>query len=402
MGLGAAHRGSLAQAGQSLTAARDAAQAARERLRQGGDPIDDRASHRDRAREVERGRKEAKARESWTLLRSARDYHERVIEPSRTAKHAAQWITSIENHIAQPLLRRAIADITAPELLAELLDIEPHARARNLKSRRIGETVRRIRQRLDAVWADAILHERATVNVAAAIRRALAEAQTRAERKGKREGLRSIRPAQAPEFMRDLRAQAGTAARCLEFLVLTAGRTAEALCARWDEFDAEARTWIVPADRMKCREAHRVFLSDDALRIVLAQRGQDAVFVFPSPAAVARESRPLSGEAMRAVIERMGWRDRTTVHGFRKTFSTWANETAAARPDVVEACLAHAEANRVRAAYNLAEFNDERRSLLIAWAEFLATGNERRLRVVASQPDRPMESKNQLELEAAM
>jgi len=382
MGLGRADRGSLAQCGKSLAAARAAAQEARAVRQRGGDPIDVRDYRRVLAGDYELRRKDAKAREAWTLLRCARDYHERVIEPSRTPKHSAQWISSIENHVPQPMLRRSIAEITAPELLAVLLKIEPLERARNLKSKRIGETVRRIRQRLDSVSADAILHERATVNAAAAIRRPLTEAATRAERKGLRDGLRSIRPAQAAAFMRDLRAQDGTAARCMEFVILTAARTGEALGARWDEFDAEARTWIVPAARMKCREPHRVALSDAALRIVLDQRGQDAVFVFPSPAAVAREHRPLSGEAMRAVTKRMGWHDRTTVHGFRKTFSTWANETAAARPDVVEACLAHAEANRVRAAYNLAEFNDERRALLSAWAEFLATGTERRLQVV--------------------
>lgn len=55
----------------------------------------------------------------------------------------------------------------------------------------------------------------------------------------------------------------------------------------------------------------------------------------------------------------------------RATFSIWANETGAARPDVIEACLAHEEGNRVRAAYNRARFNDERRALLAAWAEYL-------------------------------
>lgn len=84
--------------------------------------------------------------------------------------------------------------------------------------------------------------------------------------------------------------------------------------------------------------------------------------------------RPLSNMAMLAVLDRLGVRDRTTVHGLcRSTFSTWANETGAARPDVIEACLAHNEANKVRAAYNRAQFNDERRALLAAWAEYLST-----------------------------
>jgi hypothetical protein len=66
-------------------------------------------------------------------------------------------------------------------------------------------------------------------------------------------------------------------------------------------------------------------------------------------------------------------RTQTTVHGLcRATFSTWAYDTAAARPDVIEACLAHREADRVKAAYNRAQFTEERRALLAAWAEYLA------------------------------
>ena len=76
--------------------------------------------------------------------------------------------------------------------------------------------------------------------------------------------------------------------------------------------------------------------------------------------------------AMLAVLGRLGVRDRTTVDGLcLATFSTWAYETAAARPDVIEACLAHREADKVKAAYNRAQFNDERMALLAAWAQYL-------------------------------
>ena len=62
----------------------------------------------------------------------------------------------------------------------------------------------------------------------------------------------------------------------------------------------------------------------------------------------------------------------TTVHGLcRSTFSTWANETGAALPDVIEACLAHREMNLVRASYSRAQFSTERRALLATWANFI-------------------------------
>ena len=82
--------------------------------------------------------------------------------------------------------------------------------------------------------------------------------------------------------------------------------------------------------------------------------------------------KPQSNMAMLAALDRLGVRDLTTVHGLcRATFSSWANETAAARPDVVEACLAHSEADLVRKAYMRAQFAAERRALLLAWGEYL-------------------------------
>jgi integrase len=77
--------------------------------------------------------------------------------------------------------------------------------------------------------------------------------------------------------------------------------------------------------------------------------------------------------ALLAVLDRMGMRDVTTVHGLRSTFSTRANETAAARPDVIEACLAHREADRVRAAYNRACVAQDRRALLQTCEDYLDT-----------------------------
>ena len=120
---------------------------------------------------------------------------------------------------------------------------------------------------------------------------------------------------------------------------------------------------------MKCGEDHTVHLSPRALEIVERMREfQGEPWVFPSP--LDRE-RPLSNMAMLVLLKRMKLADRTTVHGLcRSSFSTWANECAIARPDVIEACLAHHETDKVRRAYNRASFAAERRDLLIAWARY--------------------------------
>lgn len=371
MGLGAAHRANAQQAGASLTGARDLAHRCREQLRAGIDPIDARDGRRDAQREAEAAKRSAEALDHWTLARCARDYFERAIEPSRTPKHAAQWISSLENHLAPELWHAHVDSIEPPALLAALLAVKPHERARNLKGDKLPETMQRLRQRLDATYEDAIFHRRATKNPAAAVKRKMREAAPKRDR-GQ---FRALPYKEAPAFMAVLRQAEGIAARCLEFAMLTAARTSEALLAEWSEFDLDAAVWVVPPNRMKSGEAHTIFLSPRAVDILKDMQRLGERHVFPTNAKrdVDGASAAMSNMSMLVTLDRLGYRDRTTVHGLcRATFSTWANETGAARPDVIEACLAHEESNRGRAAYNRSKFNDERRALLEAWAEYLA------------------------------
>lgn len=361
MGLGTAYRNNPAQAGQSLTAARETAAEARAMLQRGVDPIDERARSRIDARARADDAKAQHQRQQLTLARAARDYHERVIEPRLTSKHAAQWITSLENHIPAEIWNKRLAEIEAPELLAALAGV----RSLEVKDEQVPETLSRIRQRLDAVFEDGIFHGHCSNNPAAAIRRKMRE-QLPKRKAGK---FRALDYRSAPAFMEMLRAEQGVSPRCLEFALLTAARTAEALTASWSEFDLDAGVWTVPAAKMKADEEHVVHLSKRAREVVAAQVGLDPVYLFPS---FAKPGHPMSNMALLATLDRMGMRADTTVHGVcRATFSTWANETAAARPDVIEACLAHKEADRVKAAYNRAQFTEERRALMQAWAAYL-------------------------------
>lgn len=367
MGLGPARRSNPEQAGAGLTGARDLAHKAREQLRHGVDPIDARDGVKAAARQAEATQKAVKQRERWTLARAARDYHARVIEPSRTAKHAAQWIASLENHMPPALWHTPIDAIEPPQLLGVLQAVTPHERARNVADdAKLAETVTRLRQRLDAVFEDALFHKRCSTNPAAAIKRKMREGQPRRER-----GAFAALPyREAPALMARVRDAEGLAARCLELAVLTAARTSEVLEAEWPEFDIEGGVWMVPADRMKGREPHTVFLPARAVELLKALPRVHARWLFPSPQ--VGKDQPLSNMAMLAVLDRLGVRGQTTVHGLaRATFSTWANETGAARPDVIEACLAHDEEDRVRAAYMRAEFNDARKALLAKWARYV-------------------------------
>jgi integrase len=307
MGLGVCHRGSLPIVGTSLSSARRDAHDARESLRVGTDPLEARAGQREAAKLAEEARKADTERERWTLARCARDYHERIIEPSRTAKHAAQWISSLENHIPGNLWHAPVDTIDAPSLLSALLDVKPHERARRHKGDSVPETLRRIRQRLDAIFEDAIFHGRCQSNPAAAVRRKMREAGPKRAARG---SFAAMPYKEAPALVQRIRTMDGNAARCLELAVLTAARTSEVLLAEWREFDLDAATWTVPAERMKAKEAHTVFLSSRAVEIVQGQRGQDDRLVFPSTR-VDRQRMPMSNMAMLTVLGRLGMRGRT-------------------------------------------------------------------------------------------
>jgi integrase len=317
------------------------------------DPIDEREKAKAAAKDTEAQRKAAKVNATATLARVARAYHERVIEPRRHKKFAADWIHSLENHVPDAMWHKPISEIERAELLDFLSDIQ----------HRMSDTGRRVRQRLDDVFDDAFERGLVTLNPVAMLRTKL-----RRQNKPRRcTPYRALPFGEAPAFIERLREHPGIAAHALAFSILTAARTGETIGAQWSEFDLNAATWTVAGERMKAGEAHIVHLSERALAILREMTIHNSPWVFPS---ASDTKKPMSNMAMLALLKRMKRTD-ITVHGFRATFSTWANETAAARPDVIEACLAHREGDKIRAAYNRAQFATERRKLLEMWAGYL-------------------------------
>lgn len=122
--------------------------------------------------------------------------------------------------------------------------------------------------------------------------------------------------------MAAVRAQEGTAARALEFVVLTATRTSETIGATWDEVDLAGKTWTIPASRIKAGKEHRVPLSPRAVEILEEMATvRHSAHIFPG----GRARKGLSNMALLKLLERMG-REDLTVHGFRSTFRDWAAE----------------------------------------------------------------------------
>ena len=82
-------------------------------------------------------------------------------------------------------------------------------------------------------------------------------------------------------------------------------------------------------------------------------------------------SRPMSENTILVALRRIGYeKGEMTGHGFRSMASTLLNEQGWNR-DAIERQLGHSERDKVRAAYNYAEFLSERRSMMQAWADYL-------------------------------
>jgi integrase len=132
---------------------------------------------------------------------------------------------------------------------------------------------------------------------------------------------------------------------------------------------------------MKMKEEHLVPLSRQAVAVLQelqAFTGRGA-YLFPS---LLTSTRPISENTLNAALRRMGFsKDEMTAHGFRATASTLLNEAGVA-PDLIELQLAHAERNKVRAAYNRAQRLAERRQMMQRWADYLDE-----LRILARSPN---------------
>lgn len=153
----------------------------------------------------------------------------------------------------------------------------------------------------------------------------------------------------------------------IKLLILTWCRTSEITAARWAEFDLATGVWSIPAARMKAKESHTVYLSRQALAVLHDMKTLSfGEYLFPNK---RDPQRPMGRTTLTEWRKRWGFAGEMEVHGFRALASTWANESGQYRPDVIEVALAHKEQDRVRAAYNRAEFIGELRKLWQDWAD---------------------------------
>jgi integrase len=162
----------------------------------------------------------------------------------------------------------------------------------------------------------------------------------------------------------------------LKFVLLTMLRKGELINARWSWVDFDKATLTVPADMMKAGRPHVVYLSRQALDILLALRTCAGTSDFLLPGRYDTDG-PIAHSTLNRVIEatlaklKAEGREMSpfTVHDLRRTASTHLHETGF-NSDWIEKALAH-EQKGVRAVYNKAEYGPQRREMLQVWADMV-------------------------------
>ncbi len=259
-----------------------------------------------------------------------------------SSKHISNVRASLDElYIA--LANKRINQIQAPEILQIVKKIEARGSL---------EIAKRTLSRCGMVMKYAIAHGYRYDNPAGDLVCAL---------KNKRvKNLASLTASEMPEFLRKIRAYPSDAQthHAIILIMLTGVRVSELLQARWEEFDLEGRKWDIPEERMKNRLPHRVPLTDMMIAELKALRlTHNQELLFPHR---LNNKESMRSESILAVIKRSGYAGRMTTHGFRSLFSTVVNESNLFNPDAIERQLAHVPQNRIRSAYNRAQYWEER------------------------------------------
>jgi len=303
-------------------------------------------------------REEAKAVETTAAEPTFKECAETYVKANEgkwSAKHAAQWPSSLKQYAYPTIGHLRIPEILPSHIFELLAPIWVEKR----------ETANRVRGRIETVIAKNVDIDNHEFRNPAELTKQLREKLPKRPKR-KTQHHPALPYAEAPAFMPKLAAADGKAAKALRFLIYTICRTNEVLGARWDEIDRPAAIWKIPGERMKMDEDHSVPLTEPALAILDEMRdGSQGDLIFPSAG-----DEPFSDMAMLAVLDRLGY-GHVTVHGFRATFATWAEECTDYPDGVREAALAHKYKSETMAAYQRGAKLEKRLALMKDWAEYV-------------------------------
>ena len=361
LGLGAAGDFSLAEA-------REKARKQRQLLAEGVDPLQ---AKRDKATA-----KKLEAAKALTFGEAAKQFMDAHHLSWRNAKHRQQWRTTFEGSRRQPPATALINDlpINSIDTTLALKVLEP-------LWKRTPESASRVRQRAEAICAWATARGLREGPNCFAWKNHLDHLLPQPKKVRAVKHHPSLPYVEIGKFMSELRANGSISSLALQFTILTACRTSEAINAVWDEVDVAAKVWTVPPIRMKSGKEHKVPLSDAAIEVLEAlPRETGTPYLFLG----AKKGRPLSNMAMLEMMR--GMRPPYVPHGLRATFRTWCAEQTGYPHLVAELALGHVQNDKLMQAYQRGDLISKRTQLMREWATYCARLPKQTANVVSLQP----------------
>ncbi|BBT72356.1 tyrosine-type recombinase/integrase [Enterobacter roggenkampii] len=250
--------------------------------------------------------------------------------------------------------KKPISEIKPLELLNVL---------RRMEGRGATEKAKKVRQRCGEVFRYAIVTGRAEYNPAPDLTSAMQGHESK--------HYPFLNTSELPTFFEALSGYSGSMLVVLaaRLLIITGLRTGELRGATWQEIDADAAVWEIPAERMKMRRPHIVPLSLQAQAIIMRIREMTGRYPYIFPG--RNDPRKTMSEAsINQVFKRIGYAGRVTGHGFRHTMSTILHEQGY-NTAWIETQLAHVDKNSIRGTYNHAQYLDGRREMLQWYADYM-------------------------------
>jgi integrase len=311
-----------------------------------------------------------RAREAATFESVAREWIAKK-QATWSSAYAAQVERSLAADVFPAIGHFPIDEVAAPQLLDVLEAVAARRTPPGKKNpRKSGAASQALfeRQVCGAVFRYAVAKKLCVRDIAADLKGAIIRPRVR--------NHPGIALADLPDLLKQVREYSqrsrftnAATAIAIELLLLTFVRTTELRNATWDEFDLEHGVWVIPGERMKMGRDHLVPLSPRALAMLreLKGLGVSTQWLFPN----RRDTqRPMCATTINRALEYMGYAGRLSGHGFRATASTALHE-AGFDPAVIEKQLAHEPRNRVAAAYNKAEYIEQRRKMMDAWSQMV-------------------------------
>ncbi len=286
----------------------------------------------------------------------AREWHEHN-KAKWTPSYGADILHRLEMDIFPQIGKLPIAAIRPVKVLETLRQIERRGAI---------EMAKRAKQYCSQIFRYAVITERAERDPTADLKDALKPVQGG--------HFAALEADELPEFLRALevneaRLYAQTR-NAIRLLMLTFVRTSELIESKWQEFDLENGQWNIPAERMKMRRPHIVPISSQVVAILREQQKLTGQWEWVLPNLI-RPRDHMSNNTILKALERMGYKGRMTGHGFRALAMSTIKERLGYRHEVIDRQLAHAQRNKVDAAYDRAQFLAERRTMMQDWADYL-------------------------------